>query len=83
MRTRQKRVATDTWRSLGCRTTPLEHWRKRQPTNEPRYKTYETDLNSCKNNKLVFVFDFCLTDSVDGFVSDCTSRMSLVISLCK
>ena len=26
MRTRQKRVATDTWRSLGCRTTPLEHW---------------------------------------------------------
>ena len=24
MRTRQKRVATDTWRSLGCRTTPLE-----------------------------------------------------------
>ena len=24
MKTRQKRVATDTWRSLGCRTTPLE-----------------------------------------------------------
>ena len=31
MRTRQKRVATDTWRSLGCRTTPLEHWSKRKP----------------------------------------------------
>ena len=36
MRTRQKRVATDTWRSLGCRTTPLEHWGKRKPTVEPR-----------------------------------------------
>ena len=36
MRTRQKRVATDTWRSLGCRTTPLEHWSKRKPTVEPR-----------------------------------------------
>ena len=35
MRTRQKRVATDTWRSLGCRTTPLEHWSKRKPTVEP------------------------------------------------
>ena len=23
MRTRQKRIATDTWRSLGCRTTEL------------------------------------------------------------
>ena len=32
MRTRQKRVVTDTWRSLGCRTTPLEHWSKRKPT---------------------------------------------------
>ena len=36
MRTRQKRVATDTWRSLGCRTTPLEHWSRRKPTVEPR-----------------------------------------------
>ena len=36
MRTRHKqRVATDTWRSLGCRTTPLEHWSKRKPTVEP------------------------------------------------
>ena len=32
MRTRQKCVATDTWRSLGCRTTPLEHWSRRKPT---------------------------------------------------
>ena len=38
MRTRQKqRVATDTLRSLGCRTTPLEHWSKRKPTVEPRW----------------------------------------------
>ena len=35
MRTRQKqRVATDTCRSLGCRTTPLEHWSKRKSTVE-------------------------------------------------
>ena len=34
MRTRQKRVATDTWRSLGCPTTPLEHWSRRKPTVE-------------------------------------------------
>ena len=31
MRTRQKCVATDTWRSMGCRTTPLEHWSRRKP----------------------------------------------------
>ena len=37
MRTRQKCVATDTWRSLGCRTTPLEHWSRRKPTVEPRW----------------------------------------------
>ena len=36
-RTRQKRVETDTWRSLGCRTTPLEHWSKIKPTAEPRH----------------------------------------------
>ena len=46
MRTRQERVATDTWRSLGYRTTPLEHWSKRKPTVEPRSRwrrsqTYE------------------------------------------
>ena len=35
-RTRQERVATDTQRSPGCRTTPLEHWSKRKPTVEPR-----------------------------------------------
>ena len=37
MRTRQERVATDTRRSPGCRTTPLEHWSKRKPTVEPRW----------------------------------------------
>ena len=36
MRTRQKtRVATDTWRSLGCRTTPLEHWTKENQQLNP------------------------------------------------
>ena len=36
MRTRQKLVAIDTWRSMGCRTIPLEHWSKRKQTVEPR-----------------------------------------------
>ena len=40
---RQKqRVATDTWRSLGCRTTPLEHWRKRKPTVELGWAKQQT-----------------------------------------
>ena len=43
MRTRKKqRVVTDTWRSLGCRTTPLEHWSKRKPTVEPRWAKQQT-----------------------------------------
>ena len=42
MRTRQERVATDTWRSLGYRTTPLEHWSKRKPTVEPRSAKQQT-----------------------------------------
>ena len=42
MRTRQKRVATDTWRSLGCRTPPLEHWSRRKPTVEPRWAKQQT-----------------------------------------
>ena len=55
MRTRQKRVATDTWRSLGRRTTPLEHWNKRncqiscksnnrKDTFEGSQRTFGTDL---------------------------------------
>ena len=46
MRTRQKRVATDTWRSLGCRTTPLEHWSKRKPTVEPWWAFIYRKCNS-------------------------------------
>ena len=42
MRTRQKRVATDTWRSLGCRTAPLKHWSKRELTLEPRWAKQRT-----------------------------------------
>ena len=42
MRTKQKCVATDTWRSLGCRTTPLEHWSRRKPTVEPRWAKQQT-----------------------------------------
>ena len=43
MRTRQKqRVATDTWRSVGCRIIPLKHWGKRKPTVEPRWAKQQT-----------------------------------------
>ena len=43
MRCRQKRrVATDTWRSLGCRTTSLEHWNKRKPTVETWWAKQQT-----------------------------------------
>ena len=43
LRTRQKqRVANDTWRSLGCRTTPLEHWSKSKLIVEPRWAKQQT-----------------------------------------
>ena len=52
MRTRQKqRVVTDTWRSLGCRTTPLEHWSKRKPTVEPRWAKQQTKKKKKKKKK--------------------------------
>ena len=48
MRTRQKqRVVTDTWRSLVCRTTLLEHWYKSKPTIELRWaKEYRQKSSS-------------------------------------
>ena len=52
MRTRQKRVATDTWRSLGCRTTPLEHWSKRKSTVEPRWAKQQTKKLRPKPTKI-------------------------------
>ena len=52
MRTRQKRVATDTWRSLGCRTTPLEHWSRRKPTVEPRWAKQQTKQLRPKPTKI-------------------------------
>ena len=52
MRTRQKRVATDTWRSLGCRTTLLEHWSRRKPTAEPRWAKQQTKKPRPKPTKI-------------------------------
>ena len=49
MRTRQKRIATDTRRSLGCRPTPLEHWSKRKPTVEPRWAKQQTKKKKQKS----------------------------------
>ena len=52
MRNRQKRVATDTWRSLGCRTTPLEHWSRRKPTVEPGWAKQQTKKLRPKPTKI-------------------------------
>ena len=52
MRTRQKCVATDTWRSLGCRTTPLEHWSRREPTLESRWAKQQTKKLRPKPTKI-------------------------------
>ena len=52
MRTRQKCVATDTWRSLGCRTTSLEHWSRRKPTVEPRWAKQQTKKLRPKPTKI-------------------------------
>ena len=52
MRTRQKRVVTDTWRSLGCPTTPLEHWSRRKPTVEPRWAKQQTKKLRPKPTKI-------------------------------
>ena len=52
MRTRQERVATDTWRSLVYRTTQLEHWSKRKPTVEPRWAKQQTKKLRPKPTKI-------------------------------
>ena len=52
MRTRQKCVATDTRRPLGCRTTPLEHWSRRKPTVEPRWAKQQTKKLRPKPTKI-------------------------------
>ena len=64
MRTRQKRVVTDTWRSLGCRTTPLEHWSRRKPTVEPRWAKQQTKKvrpKPTKINSFMLGPSLCLT----------------------
>ena len=80
MRTRQKRVATDTWRSLGSRTTPLEHWSKGKPTVEPRWAEQQTKklrpkptkINSL-NKRDDFDFDIVNFPFLDGDVPRSTS----------
>ena len=52
MRTRQKCVANDTWRSLGCQTTPLEHWSRRKQTVEPRWAKQQTKKLRPKPTKI-------------------------------
>ena len=47
-----RNVATDIWRSLGCRTTPLEHWSKRKPTVEPRWAKQQTKKLRPKPTKI-------------------------------
>ena len=64
MRTRQKRVATDTWRSLGCPTTPLEHWSKRKPTVEPRWTKQQTKKLRPQPTKINTFFFGAIIESV-------------------
>ena len=52
MRTRQERVATDTRRSPGCRTTSLEYWSKRKPTVEPQWAKQQTKKLRPKPTKI-------------------------------
>ena len=65
MWTRQKqRVATDSWRSLGCRTTPLEYWSKTKPTVEPRWAKQQTKMlrpQLTKINSFMSGSSLCLT----------------------
>ena len=45
---KKQRVATEIWRSLGCRTTPLEYWskkkkkKKKKKTVEPTWAKQQT-----------------------------------------
>ena len=53
MRPRQKqRVATDTWRPLGCQTTALEHWSEGKPTVEPRWTKQQTKKTPALTTKM-------------------------------
>ena len=62
MRTWQKQcVATDTWRSLGCRT-PLEHRSKRKPTVEPRWAKQQTKM-------FVTNYDYACCSRIAGITS--------------
>ena len=64
MRTRQKqRVATDTRRSLGCRTTPLEHWSKRKPTDTTNCNPFPDKLLWSVEAKLRYKGTFHTFDS--------------------
>ena len=45
-------MAQNTWRSLGCRTTPLEHWSRRKPTVEPRWAKQQTKKLRPKPTKI-------------------------------
>ena len=64
MRTRQKCVATDTWRSLGCRTTPLEHRSRRKPTVEPRWAKQQTKKLRPKPTKITIFINLKCTRSI-------------------
>ena len=73
MRTRQKRVATDTRRSPRCRTTPPEHRSKRKPTVEPRWAKQQT-----KKAKLIYKVNLnWILKTGPLFTSDVTDLQSM------
>ena len=87
MRTRQKSVATDTWRSLGCRTTPLEYWSRRKPTVEPRWAKQQTkklrpkELSSWLSALAVLVLK-CISDLVSRAGYEIRLYRFLIVNTC-
>ena len=78
MRTRQKQsVATDTWRSLKCRTTPLEHWSKRKATVEHRWARQE--VNSLDNSVVVHELEFAIKRDLRGVIDKFVSFFHRII----
>ena len=83
--TRQKqRVATNTLRSLECRTTPLEHWSKRKPTVEPRWAKQQTKklrLQPTKINNFMSGPSLSLTPDARRAIKD-GSKVICLLQMC-
>ena len=76
MRTRQKRVATDTWRSQGCRTTPPQHF---------LYGERKANILLCQLNKSQLnqdLFNYNLNDSPNCITCNSPETSEHFLFLC-